>query len=170
MADNFVIGKIVNTQGIKGEVRVMPSTDDVTRFELLDSVLIMRRGSLEEKEIESVRYHKQFVLLKLKGINDINEAEKYKNCEVQIPAELALPLEDNEYYIRDLYGMRVLDENGNMIGTLSDVLFTGANDVYVVQPVDPDKGDILLPAIRDCILSVDVDEKKMIVRIPEGLI
>ena len=170
MADNFVIGKIVNTQGIKGEMRIMPTTDDITRFELLKTVLIMRRGALEEREIESVRYHKQFVLLKLKGIDDINEAEKYKNCEVQIPAELALPLEDNEYYIRDLYGMSVLDEEGNLIGALSDVLFTGANDVYVVQPVDPDKSDILLPAIKDCILKVDVDNKEMIVRIPEGLI
>ncbi len=170
MSDNFVIGKIVNTQGIKGEMRIIPTTDDITRFELLKTVLIMRRGTLEEREIESVRYHKQFVLLKLKGIEDINEAEKYKNCEIQIPAELALPLEDNEYYIRDLYGMSVLDEDGNLIGALSDVLFTGANDVYVVQPTDPDKADILLPAIKDCILKVDVDNKEMTVRIPEGLI
>ena len=170
MSNNFVIGKIVNTQGIKGEMRVIPSTDDITRFELLDSVLIMRRGTLEEREIQSVRYHKQFVLLKLKGIDDINTAEKYKNCEVQIPEELALPLEDNEYYIRDLYGMSVIDEEGNMIGALSDVLFTGANDVYVVQSADSDKDDILLPAIKGCILKVDVDKKEMTVRIPEGLI
>lgn len=169
MADNFVIGKIVNTQGIKGEVRVVPSTDDITRFELLDSVLIMRRGQLEKKEIENVRYHKQFVLLKLKGIDDMTTAEGYKNCEVQIPAEEALPCGEDEYYIRDLYGMSVYNEEGALIGALSDVLFTGANDVYVIQPVDSEKKDILLPAIKQCILEVSVEEKKMVVKIPEGL-
>lgn len=169
MADNFVIGKIVNTQGIKGEVRVVPSTDDITRFELLDSVLIMRRGQLEEKEIENVRYHKQFVLLKLKGIDDMTTAEGYKNCEVQIPAEEALPCGEDEYYIRDLYGMSVYNEEGALIGALSDVLFTGANDVYVIQPVDSEKKDILLPAIKQCVLEVNVEEKKMVVKIPEGL-
>ena len=148
MENNFIIGKIVNTQGIKGEVRVIPETDDITRFELLDSVLILRRGILEEKKIQGVRYHKQFVLLKLDGINDMTTAEGYKNCELQIPAEKALPCGENEYYIRDLYGMAVYTEEGELLGSLSDILFTGANDVYVVQSADPDKKDILLPAIK----------------------
>lgn len=169
MADNFVIGKIVNTQGIKGEVRVMPFTDDATRFELLKSVFVLRRGTLKEMQIESVRYHKQFVLLKLKGIDDINTAELYKECELQIPPEEALPCAEDEYYIRDLYGMAVYTEDGTLVGALSDVLFTGANDVYVIQREDPEKEDILLPAIKQCILSVDVKAKKMTVKIPEGL-
>lgn len=170
MADNFVIGKIVNTQGIKGEVRVIPETDDITRFELLDSVLILRRGTLEEKEIQSVRYHKQFVLLKLKGVDDMTAAEGYKNCEIQIPAEKALPCGEDEYYIRDLYGMDVYTDEGELLGSLSDILFTGANDVYVVKSVNPQQKDILLPAIKQCILKVNVAEKKMVVKVPEGLI
>lgn len=167
MEDNFVIGKIVNTQGIKGEVRVIPTTDDITRFELLDSIFVLRRGQLEELEIENVRYHKQFVLLKLKGVDDMTTAEGYKNCEVQIPSEEALPCGEDEYYIRDLYGMSVYDEGGNLVGALSDVLFTGANDVYVIQRQD--KKDLLLPAIKECILDVNVDEKKMTVKVLEGL-
>lgn len=169
MTDNFVIGEIVNTQGIKGEMRVIPHTDDITRFELLDRIFILRRGVLEEKEIQTVRYHKQFVLLKLKGIDDINAAEPYKGCEIQIPAEEALPCGEDEYYIRDLYGMSVYDEEGELLGALSDILFTGANDVYVIQPTDPDKKDILLPAIKQCVLNVDVAQKKMMVKLLEGL-
>ncbi len=169
MTDNFVIGEIVNTQGIKGEMRVIPHTDDITRFELLDRIFILRRGVLEEKEIQTVRYHKQFVLLKLKGIDDINAAEPYKGCEIQIPAEEALPCGEDEYYIRDLYGMSVYDEAGELLGALSDILFTGANDVYVIQPTDPDKKDILLPAIKQCVLNVDVAQKKMMVKLLEGL-
>ncbi len=169
MAENFVIGEIVNTQGIKGEVRVIPHTDDITRFELLKSVLVLRRGVLEEKEIQSVRYHKKFVLLKFKGIDDINAAEPYKGCELQIPVEQALPCGENEYYVRDLCGMSVYNEDGELLGALSDVLFTGANDVYVIQPTDPDKKDILLPAIKQCVLDVNVAEKKMTVKLLEGL-
>lgn len=170
MADNFVIGEIVNTQGIKGELRVIPHTDDVTRFELLKKIYVLRRGTLEEKEIRAVRYHKQFVLLKLKGVDDINTAEGYKGCEIQIPESEALPCGDNEYYIRDLYGMSVYNEEGELIGALSDVLFTGANDVYVVQRVNPEDKDVLLPAIKSCILEVDTAQKKMVVKIPEGLL
>jgi 16S rRNA processing protein RimM len=170
MENNFVIGEIVNTQGIKGEVRVIPHTDDITRFELLKSIFILRRGALEEREITSVRYHKQFVLLKLKGIDDMTTAEGYKGCEIQIPAEEALPCAENEYYVRDLYGMSVYTEDGELLGALSDVLFTGANDVYVIQPTNPTQKDILLPAIKQCILSVDVAEKKMVVKLLEGLV
>jgi 16S rRNA processing protein RimM len=170
MENNFVIGEIVNTQGIKGEVRVVPQTDDITRFELLKSVFILRRGTLEEREIQSVRYHKQFVLLKLKGIDDMTTAEGYKGCELQIPAEEALPCGEDEYYIRDLYGMSVYTDEGELLGELGDILFTGANDVYVVKPVDTDKKDILLPAIKQCILSVDVPNKKMVVKLMEGLV
>jgi 16S rRNA processing protein RimM len=151
-------------------VRVVPQTDDITRFELLKSVFILRRGTLEEREIQSVRYHKQFVLLKLKGIDDMTTAEGYKGCELQIPAEEALPCGEDEYYIRDLYGMSVYTDEGELLGELGDILFTGANDVYVVKPVDTDKKDILLPAIKQCILSVDVPNKKMVVKLMEGLV
>lgn len=168
MDNYFVIGKIVNTQGVKGEMRVIPSTDVVERFELLDEVYIDRKGSREAFSVEGVRYHKQFVLLKLKGIDDMTTAEKYKESLVKIPEEWAIPCEENEYYIRDLYDMTVIDENNNKIGIIKDIIFTGANDVYIVKP-DTGK-DILIPAIKECILKVDVKEKKMYIHLMEGLV
>ncbi len=164
MENDFLIGKIVNTQGVHGEMRVIPTTDDITRFELLDSVFIDDK----EYEIERVRYHKQFVLLKLKGINDMTAAERFKTKEVRIPEEWALPCEEDEYYVKDLYGMKVVDEDDKEIGVIKDVIFTGANDVYIVKPKSGK--DILIPAIKDCILKVDVAEKTMHIHLMEGLI
>lgn len=167
MDDYFVIGDIVNTQGIKGEVRVIPCTDDESRFELLDSIFVEQKGKMKEFNIENVRYHKQFVLLKLEGIDDMTAAEKLKGSVVKIPPEDALPLEEGEYYIRDLYDMEVFTDEGEKLGILSDILFTGANDVYVVKA---EKGkDILIPAIKECILDVDVENKKMTVKLLKGL-
>ena len=158
MEDYFVIGDVVNTQGIKGEVRVIPCTDDESRFELLDSVFLEQRGKMTEYYIENVRYHKQFVLLKFEGVDDMTAAEKLKGATVKIPPEDALPLEEGEYYIRDLYDMNVVTDEGEDLGIIKDILFTGANDVYVVKP---EKGkDILIPAIKECILDVDVENKK----------
>ena len=154
MEDYFVIGDVVNTQGIKGEVRVIPCTDDESRFELLDSVFLEQRGKMTEYYIENVRYHKQFVLLKFEGVDDMTPED-------------ALPLEEGEYYIRDLYDMNVVTDEGENLGIIKDILFTGANDVYVVKP---EKGkDILIPAIKECILDVDVENKKMTVKLLKGL-
>lgn len=164
MENTFLIGKIVNTQGVHGEMRVIPTTDDVSRFELLDSVLIDNK----EYEIERIRYHKQFVLLKLKGIDDMTTAERYKTKEVRIPENMAVPCEEDEYYIRDLYDMQVITEDGAEIGTIKDVIFTGANDVYVIKPKSGK--DILIPAIKDCILNVDVENKTMTINLLEGLV
>ena len=165
MLEYFVIGKIVNTQGIKGEVRVIPTTDDINRFKKLKEIYIFRRGNLDLYEIEGVRFHKQFVLLKLKGIDSINEAELLKNTEIKIPKELAIPCEKDEYYISDLYGMKVL-AGEEEIGIIEDIIFTGANDVYVVKSKD---SEILIPAIKQCILDVNVKEKIMKVHLLEGL-
>ena len=167
MEDYFVIGDVVNTQGIKGEVRVIPCTDDESRFELLDSVFLEQRGKMTEYYIENVRYHKQFVLLKFEGVDDMTTAEKLKGATVKIPPEDALPLEEGEYYIRDLYDMNVVTDDGENLGIIKDILFTGANDVYVVKP---EKGKvILIPAIKECILDVDVENKKMTVKLLKGL-
>jgi len=154
----FEIGTIVNTQGIKGEVRVMPSTFDKTRFELLEDVEMFINGSSRFLSIESVWYQKQFVILKFMGIDDINDAEKLKTAVIRIPAEKALPLGPDEYYLRDLYGMNVFMENGTILGELTSVIETGANDVYLVKCEDC---EILIPAIKQCILDVNVDEKRM---------
>jgi len=162
----FVIGKIVNTQGIKGEMRVIPFTDDISRFELLEFVYIDKKGNIEKFEIENIRYHKKFVILKLKSIDDMTSAEAFKNCEVKITDDMALPLDDDEYYIRDLYSMRVVTDENEELGIIRDIIFTGANDVYVVGDSE---NEILIPAIKQCILNVDIENKKMTVRLLEGL-
>ncbi len=166
MLDYFVIGKIVNTQGIKGEVRVLPTTDDINRFKKLKEVYISRRNDIKLYEIENVRFHKQFVLLKFKGIDTMNDAELLKNTEIKIPKDLAIPCEEDEYYISDLYGMTVITDEDENIGTIEDIIFTGANDVYVVKKED---NQILIPAIKQCILNVNVLEKTMKVHLLEGL-
>lgn len=160
---DFEIGKIINVHGIKGELKVYPMTDDEKRFEILEFVNI----DGERFDVEAVRYHKGNVLLKLKGIDDINVAEKYKNKLVTIPEDKAMPLEDGEYYIRDLYDMEVYEDNGKRLGVLTDVMFTAANDVYEITMEDGKK--VLLPNIPQCILNVDVENKKMIIKMMEGL-
>ena len=159
----FTIGKIVNTQGIKGQVRVLPQTDDIKRFELLKSIEIFTEGktSSEIFDIESVSYHKNFVLLKLKGINDMTSAERLKGRTIKISREAALPLEDDEYYISDLYGMTVVTDEGKEVGEVSDILFTGANDVYVVKAEG--QKDVLIPAVKQYIHSVNVGENIMVI-------
>lgn len=163
----FVIGDIVNTQGIKGEMRVIPCVDDVTRFELLDKVFVDKRGKITEYDVENIRYHKQFVLLKLKGIDDMTSAEMLKGSVVKITEDMAVPCEEGEYYIKDLYDMTVFTDEGEELGIIKDILFTGANDVYVIGQ---EKGkDILIPAIKQVVLDVDVENKKMTIHLLEGL-
>jgi len=162
----FEIGTIVNTQGIKGEVRVFPSTFDARRFELLDEIEITIRDTVHTLRIERVWYHKQFVILKLAGIDDMTAAEKLKTAVIRIPEEKALPLGQDEYYLRDLYGMTVVTEDDAALGELVNVIETGANDVYVVKC---ESREILIPAIKQCILNVDAGGKKMTVRLLKGL-
>jgi len=167
----FKIGEIVNTHATRGEVKVYPTTDDPSRFKLLDKITLKNTLSEKEAGIEGVRFHKQMVILKLRGVDDRTAAEKLRNHSIYIPDELALPLGENEYYARDLYGMSVLTENGEVLGELFDILFTGANDVYVIKPLDPKYGkEILIPAIEKCILDVQIERKTMTVRLLEGLI
>lgn len=168
MTENyFVIGDIVNTQGIKGEMRVVPCVDDVTRFELLDKVFIDKNGTITKYEVENVRYHKQFVLLKLKGIDDMTAAERLKGSIMKITEDMAIPCDEGEYYLRDLYDMTVVTDEGEELGVITDVLFTGANDVYVVTPENG--RDILIPAIKQVVLDVDIENNKMTVKLLEGL-
>lgn len=165
--DYFVIGDIVNTQGIKGEVRVLPAVDDVSRFKLLDHIFVDRKGNIKEYDVESVRFHKQFVLMKLKGVDDMTTAETLKNTVVKITEDMAIPCQEDEYYVKDLYDMEVETTDGEKLGIITDVIFTGANDVYAVTNSRGE--EILIPAIKDCIISVNVAEKKMIVSLLEGL-
>jgi len=170
----FEIGKIVNVQGIRGDVRVVPFTDDPTRFELLDTIIVRNnvgvncvRPLITEYHIERVWHHKGFVMLKLKGIDDRTVADALRGGVIVIPPELALPLDDDEYYIRDLLGMEVQTIQGENLGIIRDVLQTGANDVFVVK--DERNKEILIPHIKKCIINVDVKNKIMVVELLEGL-
>ena len=119
-------------------------------------------------EIAGVKFFKQFAILKFRGIDNINEIERYRGCSLWVEREDAVPLEEDEYYIGDLIGMEVFTEDGNKFGVLKDVMETGANDVYIVDT--PEHGEILVPAIHDCILDVDIEEKKMKIHLLPGLI
>ncbi len=161
------VGVITQTHGIKGEVKVYPTTEDAGRFDELKKVYIDSKEGLIPVKINSVRYFKNLVILKFKGINDINEVEKYKKCPLLIERKDAIPLEEGEFFITDIIGISVVTDEDEVLGTLADVLKTGANDVYVVK--DEQGKEILIPAIRQCILSTDIDEKVMKVHLLEGL-
>lgn len=168
MEQMFKVGVITSTHGVRGEVKVFPTTDDSMRFKKLKNVLLDTGKELLPLEIQGVKFFKQFVILKFKGIDDINEIERYKRCPLFVPREDAVPLSEGEYFIADMIGMEVLTEDGEPFGVLKDVLETGANDVYVVE--SPAHGEVLLPAIRECILDVDIEAQKMKVHLMEGLI
>jgi len=168
MNDFLEVGQIVNYYGIKGFLKVVPFTDDITRFDDLKKIYIVKNRNMEEKEIEEVKYHKNLVLLKLKGIDDINDTEQYKNCIIKINREDAVELPEDTYFITDMIGISVYTEENELLGTLTDIFPTGSNDVYVVK--DELGKQILLPAIGDVIKNVDVKEKKMVVKLIEGLV
>lgn len=162
------IGVITSTHGVRGEVKVFPTTDDSTRFRELRSVFLDTGKGLLTLEIQSVKFFRQFVILKFKGIDNINDIEKYKRCPLFVDREHAVPLGEDEYFIADMLGMKVITEDGEKFGTLKDVIETGANDVYVIQ--SELHGEVLLPAIKECILDVDIENQKMKVHLMEGLI
>ncbi|MFA9378505.1 MAG: ribosome maturation factor RimM [Lachnotalea sp.] len=168
MDDLLQVGVIAQTHGIKGEVKVFPTTDDVNRFKILKKVLLDTGKEKLELEIEGVKFFKQYAILKFKGINNINDIEKYKGKSLLVTRDNAVPLKENEYFITDMIGMKVITEDDSEFGTLVDVLETGANDVYVVETSE--KKEVLLPAIKQCILNIDMENQVMKVHIMEGLL
>lgn len=168
MNDYLQVGVITSTHGLKGEVKVFPTTDDPGRFQKLKSVWLDTGKGYQELEIIQVRFFKQFVILKFRGHEDINEVEAYRKKGLYVSREDAVPLEENEYFIADLIGLQVESDEGALLGLLTDVLTTGANDVYVVKTEEGK--EILLPAIRQCILSVDLEQRRMQVHLLKGLV
>ena len=167
MEDLLQVGVITTTHGIRGEVKVYPTTDDAHRFDYLESVLLDTGKELCELEIQRVKYFKQFVILKFRDVDNINDIEPYKGKSLYVTRDFAVPLEENEYYIADLIDMDVFLEDGSLFGTLKDVMETGANDVYVIHTTD--KKEVLVPAIKDCVKEVDVEQNKMIIHLLKGL-
>ena len=167
MENMLQVGVITQTHGIKGEVKVFPTTDDAQRFKKLKKVTLDNGKERRELEITSVKFFKNLVILKFKGIDDINDVEKYKKAALFVTREDAVPLGENEYFIADLIGLKVVSDEGEELGTLDDVLQTGANDVYVVKN---DKGEeILVPAIKDCVKNVDLEGGEITLHLLPGL-
>lgn len=162
------VGVISSTHGVRGEVKVFPTTDDPERFKMLKKVILDTGREHRTLEIQGVKFFKNMVILKFKGYDNINDIEKYKGMDLLVSREDAVPLGEDENFIVDLIDMTVVTDKGETLGTLVDVMQTGANDVYVVET--PQKKEVLLPAIKDCILDVNVEEKRMLVHVLEGLL
>lgn len=167
MEDLLQVGIITGTHGLKGEVKVFPTTDDKERFLDLEEVLLDTGDELLELKVEYCKFFKKFVFVKFKEFNDINEVEKYKRCPLLVTRENAVELEEDEYFVADLIGLTIVDDSGATIGKLENVISTGANDVYEV--LTEDGGRILLPAIKECILDVDMEEGIILVHLMKGL-
>lgn len=169
MEKQLQAGVITSTHGIRGEVKVFPTTDDAQYFRELKKVYLDTGKEQIPLEIEHVKFFKQFAILKFKGIDNINDIEKYKGKSLMIDREDASPLGEDEYYIGDMIGMDVYtDDPAEHFGVLRDVLETGANDVYII---DSDRhGEVLVPAIHQCVLRVDTEKNEMHIHLMEGLL
>lgn len=168
MQKRLEIGQIVNTFGIKGEVKVAPFTDDINRFDDLKKVYVRTKKDSKLYKVENARYHKNMVLLKLEGINNPEEAEMLRNAFLEVDREDAVPLKEGTYFIADLIGLDVYTDDGKLLGKVDDIYNTGANDIYVVK--DELGKQILLPGIKDVIKEVDLESEKIIVHLIPGLI
>lgn len=168
MENLFQVGAITGTHGLRGEVKVFPTTDEPARYQTLKEVLLDTGKKQLTLEIERVRFAKQMVIVKFAGLNDINEVEKYKGAKLYVKREHALQLREDEYYFADLVGLTVQTQEGEILGTVKDILKTGANDVYVVSREN--NKELLLPAIKDCIRKIDLADGTMTVYLLPGLL
>lgn len=167
MEDLLQVGVITTTHGVRGEVKVFPTTDDPARFKKLKNVILDTGKEKIDLEVAGVKFFKNMVILKFKGIDDINDVEKYRKKSLYVTRENAVKLKKNEYFIADLIGLKVESDEGEDLGILSDVLQTGANDVYVLSKEGED--DILLPAIRECVKEVNIEKGTILVHLLPGL-
>ena len=168
MEDMLRVGVISSTHGVRGEVKVFPTTDDPARFEDLETVFLDTGKEMLELEIAGVKFFKNMVILKFKGYDNINDIEKYRGKDLWITRDQAVPLGEDENFVADLIGLSVVTDQGETLGVMKDVMFTGANDVYVVERENGK--ELLLPAIKDCILDVDLEEGVMTVHVLDGLL
>ena len=168
MEDMLRVGVISSTHGVRGEVKVFPTTDDPARFEDLETVFLDTGREKLKLEITGVKFFKNMVILKFKGYDNINDIEKYRGKDLWITRDQAVPLGEDENFVADLIGLSVVTDQGETLGVMKDVMFTGANDVYVVERENGK--ELLFPAIKDCILDVDLEEGVMTVHVLDGLL
>ncbi|MCR5344022.1 MAG: ribosome maturation factor RimM [Butyrivibrio sp.] len=171
MQEYFQVGVIVKAHGLKGEVNVFPTTDDPYRFKKLKKVIMdTGRDGKKELNIERVKIGSKFVIVKFKEYNDINEVERFRQKPLIVPREDAIPLEEGEYYLADLEGMTVIDEDGKELGTIRQVIQTGANDVYEMKRTDEEDAEtVMIPGIKECVKNIDIENKVMTIHVMDGL-
>lgn len=167
MEQKFQIGIFSSTHGVHGEFKVFPTTDDVKRFKELKTVIMDTGKETFEAQIENVKFFKQFAILKIKGFDSLNAIEPLKGSTLWVTRENAVKLRNDEYFVADLIGVTVVKEDGSELGSLTEVLPTGANDVYVVK--NKEGKEYYLPAIKECILNVDIEKGMMNVHLMPGL-
>ncbi len=168
MEDLLKVGVITSTHGIRGEVKVFPTTDDIQRFTYLKECVIDTGKQQIPVEVEGCKFFKNQAILKFKEFQSIDEVEKYKGAGLWVTREHAVPLEEGEFYIADIIDAEVYEENGEYLGRLTEVMETGANDVYVVK-LESGK-ELLIPAIPQCILDVDTERPRVTVRLMKGML
>lgn len=161
------VGVITTTHGVRGEVKVFPTTDDPARFKKLKNVILDTGKMRKELEITGVKFFKNMVILKFKDLDNMNDVEKFRQAKLLVTRENAVELGKDEYFIADLIGLKAFSDEGEDLGTVTDVLQTGANDVYVIS--GEGKADLLVPAIHDCVKEVAIKEGRMILHLLPGL-
>ena len=166
--EKLEIGQIVNTFGIKGFVKIYPYVDDITRFDDLEDVYILQKKQETKLKIEEVKYQKNMVLVKFKGIETVEQAENLRNAYVEIDRKDAIPLEEGQYFIADLLGLDVFLDTGEKLGILDDIFNNGSTDIYVVK--NELGKQFLLPYIDDVIKNIDLENEKITVHLIDGLI
>lgn len=168
MLEYLIVGQLINTHGLKGELKASALTDDPQRFRKLKWVYIDKNGSLEKYNISDVKFFKQFVIIKFQDVDSIEEAEKLKGFYIKVDRANATKLPKNSFFISDIIGLKVYDENNVLLGELKDVIQTGSNDVYVVR--DSESKEILIPALKSVVKEVSIEEGKISVILPKGLL
>ena len=167
MEDYLQVGILTKPHGLHGEIKVYPTTDDNHRFKKLKVCYIQTKDEKKLVHVVSCKFFKQMVILKFQEFNSIREVESLKQCELLVNREQAVKLEEDEYFIADIIGIKVMEEDGIILGELKEVLSTQANDVYLIE--GSDGREILIPAIRQCILNVNINESSMTVRLMKGM-
>jgi len=160
---SIIIGQIGPVFGLKGEVKVRPFTDKPEQFDKLKEVcLVIDQTDVRKGTIEKVRAHRNYFIVKFAGINSVSDAEALRNAEIRVDKSELIPLSEHEYYIDELLGIDVTTTEGKALGKIKEVLRSPANDVYVTDLA-------MIPALKSIIISIDIQEKKMVVRPVEGL-
>lgn len=168
MEDLLRVGVITSTHGVRGEVKVFPTTDDMHRFKSLKTVILDLGKEQKTLEIEHVKFFKNMVIVKFRGVDNMNDVEPWRQKDLLITRDQAVKLEPDENFIADLIGLKAVTDDGQILGTVTDVMQTGANDVYCVTTAEGK--EILLPAIKECIRNVDLEKQEMLVHVLDGLL